>query len=473
MISPYLTTIRTATLTVALFCSSVFALPIAVQSEIEESPLTPEQISLWIAPADNPSAPIVDFQSHIPRTPASVMKIITTGTGLLALGADYRWKTEFYTDGLFNNGTLNGNLIIKGYGDPYMVQEDMADMVSALQISGLLHINGNVILDNSYFSHSDTNPDTFDGHGIEPYNAIPNALSINFRTIQLSLITKKNHINITTDPKLTYTRIKNTMTLNRAKHCRGQKAFKPEINVDTAQHLITVSGTMSHRCKRKELTKVLTDAGDLYFGHFKKAWKRQGGAITGTWQYGSVPRNAKLFYRHQSRLPLSEQIAAMNKRSNNIMTRQLFLTIGAEQIEPPASLEKSRQVVMQQFKHFGIDTHNFFIDNGSGLSRSASISAKQLGQFLLAMHRSRASQTFEQSLSIAGVDGTLRYRLKDTPLAGNAIGKSGTLKQVKSLAGYLYAHSGKKYIYVMLFEGENARSGRPLMDNILQWIYTQ
>ncbi len=448
-------------------------LPLSVKTEIEQSPLTDNQISLWIAPTDNPTAPIVDFKSQIPRTPASVMKVITTGTGLLLLGADYRWKTEFYTDGTLNNGTLNGNLIIKGYGDPYMVQENMADMVSALRISGLSHINGKVILDNSYFQHSDENPDWFDGHGFEPYNAIPNALSINFRTITLNFTVKNKQIHISSDPQLSYTHIKNEMQFNRQKRCRGRRAFTPKIKLDKTQDLIIVSGTISRNCKEQKISKVLTDAGDLYFGHFKKMWQANGGTITGTWVYGQVPHNAKLFYTYRSQKNLAEQIAAMNKKSNNIMTRQLFLTIGAEKMQPPASLDKSRQVIKQHLHRLGVDTQNLFIDNGSGLSRTANISAKQLGQFLLAMHRSNASQSFEQSLSVAGVDGTLRHRLKNTPLAGNVIGKSGTLKQVKSLAGYMYSQSGKKYVYVMLFEGKNARAGRILMDNILQWLYTQ
>ncbi len=468
----YTLMLKIATLVVALFCSSALAnLPMAVQTYIAESSLTPEQISLWIAPADG-SAPIIDYHSQTPRTPASVMKVITTGTGLLLLGADYRWKTEFYIDGKLTNGILDGNLIIKGYGDPYMVQEDMANMVSALQISGLSQIRGNVILDSSYYANAYANPNFFDGHGTEPYNAIPHALSINFRTIDLFFSAGKNQIKIRTNPKLSRTRIQNHMTLSRSKRCRGE-GFAPEIWPDYSHNVIIVSGSMSRHCRQKRLNKVLADAGDLYFAHFKKAWQKKGGTITGAWSYGGIPKQSKLFYTARSRRPLSEQIAAMNKISNNIMTRQLFLTIGAEKMRPPANLAKSRAVVLQQLKQLGLDTRQLFIDNGSGLSRTASISARQLGQFLLAMQATDARYTFENSLSVAGVDGTLRYRLKNTPLAGNVIGKSGTLKQVKSLAGYVYSQSGKKYVYVMLLAGENARSGGQLMDNILQWIYEQ
>lgn len=447
-------------------------LPSAVADIIKQSPLTGEQVSLWVAPVDGGKA-LVDYHSETPRTPASVIKVVTTGVGLLLLGADYRWKTDFYIDGDLQNGVLGGNLIIKGHGDPYWVQEDMADAVSALKINGLSEIKGDIILDGSDFMPSQESPEQFDGHGIEPYNAIPHALNINFRTIQLIFKVENGQIRIHTDPTLHYTRIENKMGLNQAKKCRG-KGFSPNIKVDYMRDLVMVSGSMSRHCKAIRLNKVLTDAGDLYFGHFRKAWQAQGGSLTGVWYYGDVPDKAKLFYTALSRLPLSAQIAAMNKRSNNVMTRQLFLSLGAKATQPPASLAKSRAVVMNQLQRLGLDTQHLFIDNGSGLSRQSRISAKQLGDFLIAMQvDADLGAVFEQSLAVTGVDGTLRHRLKNTPLAGNAKGKTGTIKRVKSLAGYMHSQRGVKYVYVVLLEGTNASAGRPLMDNLLQWLYKQ
>lgn len=453
------------------FAMPAFALPQAVSEAIERSPLAPESISLWIAPVDGVGVPIVDYQSHITRTPASVTKVITTGVSLFLLGENYRWNTEFYTNGTIKGDVLNGDLIIKGHGNPYLVEERLMDMVIALRNLGIDRIAGNVILDNSYFVNGVEHPDAFDGHGLEPYNAIPSALSINFRTADLVVENRGGQIEIKTDPALEYTQIRNEMTFNNVKRCRG-KGFAPHISVDNTQDIVTVTGTMSRQCKVQTMTKVFTGAGDLFFGHFKKAWELTGGAFSGSWFYGQVEPQMTLLYRSES-VPLYEQISAMNKLSNNIMTRQLFLTIGAELTQAPATLEKSRAVVLNKLHELGVPTQNLLIDNGSGLSRQTQMTAAQLGRFMLAMQDNRVRPFFENSLSIAGVDGTLKRRLKGTPLEGNAIGKTGTLKGVKSLVGYLTAQSGQKYAYAMLFEGRRAKAGRPLMDELLQWLYTQ
>ncbi len=446
-------------------------LPKALQTAIAESKIPLDEISLWVAPVNSGNA-VVEWQAQRPRTPASTMKVITTGAGLALLGAQYRWQTRFYLDGeLGGDGVLHGNLIIKGEGNPYLVQEDMAAMVAELRRRGLSRIEGKIILDSSYFLSSREHPAAFDGHGLEPYNAIPHALSINFRTIDLFFKPEKSRVNVGVELPLARTRIDNSMRLNSAKRCRG-KGFAPRIEVDYAQDIITVSGQMSKKCPQKRLTKVLTGAGDLFFSHFKKAWIKAGGRLSGSWVYGTVPDSSALFYVFYSQ-PLSEQIAAMNKKSNNLMTRQLFLTIGAEITQPPATLQKSRAVIMNFLNEKGINTGKLFIDNGSGLSRTSRISAEQLGRFLLYVYRDkRIRDDFMRSLSIAGVDGTLRKRMKNTPLAGNARGKTGTLKRAKSLAGYLTAEDGNVYVYVMLFEGKRARSGRALMDGILLWLYS-
>lgn len=442
--------------------------PSAVAEMVRRSPIPENEISLWVAPVDGGN-PIVDLNSRLARSPASSIKVITTGVGLLLLGENFRWRVDFFTNGELKNGVLNGDLFIKGYGNPYLVQEKLMDMVIELRERGIDHIAGKVVLDNSYFINRHENPDAFDGAGLEPYNALPNALTINFRTVELLLKPSGNRIEISTEPKLSYLKLENQMTLNRHKRCHG-KGFAPKMSVNRETNTVLVSGSMSRRCGEQRLVRVLGDAGDAFFGYFQRAWQLAGGSMGNAWVYGQVPETATLLYEGYSR-PLSEQIAAMNKLSNNVMTRQLFLTIGAELTRPPATLSKARAVVLHRLQQMGIDPHRLYIDNGSGLSRTTRISAEQMGQFLLAMQDPRVRFHFEQSLSVVGVDGTLRHRLKNTPLAGNAIGKSGTLKHVKSLVGYVTAASGRKYAYVMLFSGKKSKAGRPLMDELLKWIY--
>ncbi|MGY0399365.1 MAG: D-alanyl-D-alanine carboxypeptidase/D-alanyl-D-alanine endopeptidase [Ostreibacterium sp.] len=475
MIKPLLFTIRFklrfffVLFSLCCFTLSQAALPKKVDEIVKKSGLSIKDISLWVSAIDS-DKPLLALNTHIPRSPASVTKAVTTGLGLMMLGANYRWKTQFYIDGSIKNGILQGNLIIKGYGDPYLVQEDLSDMVTELQSLGLYQIDGDVILDNSYYQTGIETPDAFDGKGEEPYNALPNALSINFRTIELVLTPDVGGVVVTTNPKLFYTQVQNNIKLNNSKKCRGA-GYRPMVKVDNNQNLIEVSGSISRVCGQRRLLKVLAEAGDLFFGYFKKIWIEKSGKITGKWLYGNVGLHDKLFYQAVSQ-PLEEQIIAMNKHSNNIMTRQLFLTMGAELIQPPATLKKSRTVVLNYLQDLGIPMQSLVIDNGSGLSRKTRFTAEQLGDFLLLMQKhSAVTLPFENSLSIAGRDGTLSHRLKNTALEGNAIGKTGTLKHAKSLAGYLVAKSGKKYAYVILLAGEKARLGRVMMDGLLLWIY--
>ncbi len=454
--------------TAALTLAKAQTLPFEVDDLLEQSKIPRQDVSLWVAAVETGDV-IVDWQSQVLRTPASVTKVLTTGVGLLTLGENYRWRTEFFTDGQLQDGVLKGNLFIKGHGNPYLVEEDMRSMVQELRARGINELQGNVVLDNSYFIQSVEHPDAFDGHGMEPYNALPNALSINFRTLKVVIEPSAEGVNVNLDPELTYLRVDNLMRLNKYKRCKG-KGFSPKFFLDRENKALTVDGSISRACGRQALTRVLGDAGDLFYAHFQRAWIQSGGTISGQWLYGRADEQATTLLIAESQ-PLHEQIAAMNKLSNNLMTRQLFLTIGAEQTHPPATLEKSRNSMMSTLRALGIDTKGLYVDNGAGLSRQTRLSAAQLGEFLLAMQSTPQAPYFEQSLSVAGVDGTLKRRLRKTPLEGNAIGKTGTLDKVKALAGYLTSASGQKFAYVVLIEGRKARSGRPLMDSLMLWIY--
>lgn len=444
------------------------ALPADVQALIKKSPLAAEEVSLWVAPVDG-GAPLLDFQSNVPRNPASVAKLFTTGAGLLLLGEGYRWRSEFYAEGEVDNGVLLGNLYIKTFGNPHFVEEELMDMVIALRNQGIDRIDGEIILDGSYFQPLNDNPHDFDGNGFEPYNAIPSAVNINFRTADLVFNVIDGQVQVTTDPPLYYTKIDSDIQLINKQGCKAAD-FIPHLKVDYNQDLVSLTGKIAKGCDQQRLKKVFADPGDILYGHFKKDWELTGGEVTHGWYYGVVPESAKLIYTAYSK-PLSEQISLMNKQSNNVMTRQLFLTLGAELTAPPATLEKSREVIATKLTEMGIDTTNLYLDNGSGLSRDTQVTAKQTGQLLMLMQDPRVADYYEASLAVAGVDGTLRRRLRGTGLEGNAIGKTGTLRDAKAVAGYLTAQSGQKYIYVMLFEGRHAKAGRQLQDDIMLWVY--
>lgn len=450
------------------FSKSFAELPGDIDALIKKSALAPEEVSLWVAPVGGGTA-LIDFQSNVPRNPASVAKLFTTGMGLLLLGENYRWRSEFYIEGKTEGGILLGNLFIKTYGNPHFVEEELMDMVIALRNQGIDRIDGEIIIDGSYFQPITANPHEFDGNGFEPYNAIPSAVNINFRTADLVFNVEGGHVQVSTDPPLYYTKVDSQVQLVNKNGCKASD-FIPHLTVDYSQDLVTLTGKMAKGCDKQRLKKVFADPGDILYGHFKKAWELTGGELAQGWYYGVVPESAQIIHTAYSK-PLVEQISLMNKMSNNVMTRQLFLTLGAELTAPPATVEKSRQVIDNKLAELGIDNGGLYLDNGAGLSRDTQVTARQTGELLMLMQDPRIVDYFEESLAVMGVDGTLRRRLRGTPLEGNAIGKTGTLKNARALAGYLTAESGVKYAYVMLFEGRHAAAGRQLQDDIMQWIY--
>ena len=164
------------------------------------------------------------------------------------------------------------------------------------------------------------------------------------------------------------------------------------------------------------------------------------------------------------------QIRDMNKWSNNVIARHVLATLGATAEPEQDSVAAGGRVVEQSLRAGGVDTSGFVIENGAGLSRSARISAHSLGQLLLSAWRSPTMPELLASLPIAGVDGTARRRLANSPAAGHAHIKTGTLDGVRSLAGYVLARDGQRYAVVLMINHPNAGATRDAQDALLEWV---
>lgn len=449
---------------------SALANPEAASNQIENivmrAGFSPDEVSVLLIDLSD-GREVYALNPDVPRNPASVAKAITTGVALSMLGADYRWRTEFYAVGDVEGDVLGGHLAVKGYGNPYFVEEKLDEAIANIRARGIREIAGDLLLDGSYYQTRTERPGQFDGKGTEPYNAVPSALSINFRTAELIFHASKKGVRLSTRPKLHYTQLNNQLQLNHLPCGRG---FKPKITVRSGSDAVTVSGDISSKCGTKRQSKVFTDTGDLLAGHIRRAWTESGGAFDGEWYYDVVQPSYQLIHTAYSR-PLSEQIKAMNRFSNNLMTRQLFLTLGATQFGAPADESKGRQVVKQFLEQAGIATEGFFIENGSGLSRNTRMSARHIAVFLSLMARSEHANVFADSLSVAGRNGTMKRRLRNTALADNFHGKTGTLNNVKALAGYFTGNSGKQMAFVMLIHADGAKNASPVIDDVLRHLF--
>jgi D-alanyl-D-alanine carboxypeptidase/D-alanyl-D-alanine-endopeptidase (penicillin-binding protein 4) len=169
--------------------------------------------------------------------------------------------------------------------------------------------------------------------------------------------------------------------------------------------------------------------------------------------------------------PLTDALTRLNKFSNNLMTRNLFLTLGAARFGPPATLDKGRRAVQGTLDGQGIATHKLVLENGAGLSRIERISARSLSQLLLAAYASPLFSEFESALPIVALDGTLKRRFNGSPVVGSAHLKTGTLRDVSALAGYVYTARGRRIAFVMLVNHKHAKRALETQQQLLEWVW--
>ncbi len=453
----------------------VFAenLPEHIQSALDKYNLPDSSISIYVEQIDNKDA-VLDWRSDQLINPASTMKVITTYAGLDILGPDYTWNTNFYSESSVVDGIVDGKFYIKGYGDPLLINETLEEAVIAIRDKGIHTIADDLIIDNSYFDLGQSKLALYDDFSMSPYNALPDAANINFGTVEFNIITGKysSRPNVVMNPQLPGYKMFSRMRLRGGK-C-GSSYLEPKIELVPHQGNMTVSfsGQYAKRCGNRSFYKVITTPDKLLFAAFKQLWQKHGGKLLGGYQYGVVPESAELIHSLVSE-PLINQIAIMNKKSNNVMTRQLFLTLGAEKIGLPGTLDKSRQVIDSWLDKKGFTAENSFIDNGSGLSRKSVLSTKLLSDVLTDAAKHPQAQKFMESLAIAGVDGTMRNRFRNHPAQGRLFIKTGTLNGVRAIAGYVNSQSGNQYTVATIQQHPGIGNGRgqDIQNRILNWLY--
>ncbi|MGB3918726.1 MAG: D-alanyl-D-alanine carboxypeptidase/D-alanyl-D-alanine-endopeptidase [Thiothrix litoralis] len=445
-------------------------LPDEIKTLMQQYKIPADNLSVYIRDL-NADVPMVVHHDKVPRNPASVMKLLTTWTALKLLGPSYTWKTEAWTRGEFKDGVLNGDLILKGFGDPFLTDEAFWQLLHDLQLKGLKEIRGNLIVDNSYFSIPDYDPAAFDNEPTRVYNAQPSALMFNFQANRFLFEADKSNgkVGITPFPLIPGLQLENSMTLSKG-GCSKQH-YRPDFEQESTG--LKVSGAYSADCGKNFILRVMSTPEQHVFNAFQDVWHSQGGVFNGKLQTGQVQASDVLLHTHESRT-LGEQIRFVNKWSNNVMARNIFLTLGAEMLGAPATLDKSRMATAELLQKSGIEYTGMVVENGSGLSRVARLSARQLGQLLEVAWRDPYMPEFMASMPLLGEDGTLATRFKNADLRGRSHMKTGTLNDATAIAGYMITRSGKRLVIVLQHNGREAQgSGRRLQDAILTWAFEQ
>ncbi len=449
-------------------------LPAGIQLVLDGYKLPADSYSFLVQEI-NATQPLLAVNTAAALNPASTMKILTTLAALEVLGPAYTWNTSLYALGTLEAGTLTGDLLIKGGGDPFLVEEHFRNMLKALQRQGVQKITGDLIIDTSYFDATVSEQAIIDNQSSRTYNVLPDALMVNFQAVTFFFTPHVNGVDvvITTDPRLPNLHITNNLKLGSG-GCTGFQRGIVFNEVESSPGDIVFSGTFPARCGRFQLPRAVLDPPTYAFGMFQQLWKELGGEFSGAVYLSQVPAGQQALLVWASP-PLSEVIRSINKFSNNLMTRQLLLTLGAEKFGAPATVTKGIEAAQEYLSNHKINAQSLVLENGAGLSRAERISSALMVEILQRGYSTSLMPEFIASLPIGGVDGTMRNRLKESDARGNMHIKTGSLDEVSAIAGYVNARSGKVYAVSGMLNHELADRGpgTELMDEFLNWVYDQ
>ncbi len=458
-----------------IFCELAFAqnaqLPVTVVEALQAENVPLDNVSIYVQRVDAPQA-LLTYQADLPRNPASVMKLVTSYAALDLLGPSYRWKTQFYGLNLPQQGKLQGGLWVKGSGDPALNTAHLAEVAGELQQKfNLNEICCEILLDNSAYATQNFDAAAFDGKPYRAYNAPAEALMVNQQAIRLQLIPSNEKVTVVAYPNWSWL-IKRIDIKPIAGDCGD---WKNGLQIKREGRVLSLSGEYPVSCGDKYLD-VNWQGAEYVGGLFYSAWEQAGGRWTQSDKTQirllNVPENAVLLTEHTSPT-LAEILREMNKTSNNVMARALYLSLSrVNDASQVASTAKSEQVLKTWLQGKGLNFSELVLENGAGLSRQERISASHLGALLGDAFHSPVMAELSASLPIYGVDGSLSKR-KDSGLYGRAHLKTGSLENVRSIAGYVLDAKGRYWSVVFIANGVKAGATKPAQDALLNWVYLQ
>jgi len=447
------------------------AMPEAVARSLDIRKVPQDSLSIYVQDLDTGEV-VVRWLEKTPRNPASTMKLLTTLVALDTLGPTYRWKTEVYVRGKVEDGSLDGDLLLKGYGDPYLVTERVWQLQQDIRHAGIRSIEGDLLIDDSWFDIGDYDPAAFDRQPLRAYNVAPSALLMNFKVVRYWFEPDGTSVSVRLDPPLDNLRVDNRLGI-RPGYCGG---YQRGITITTNEPAdrVTFSGKFPDGCRHYAMDRTVLTHNAYAYGLFASLWRESGGVLDGEWANVIAEADEEPLLTFESPT-LSEMIARINKHSNNVMARQLLFTLSAEMLGAPGTETGGRQVIADWLTRKGFDASRFSLDNGAGLSREARITAEDLGAVLRFAWRQPYMPEYVASLSLSGLDGTLVRRFRGSDLVGKAHLKTGTLDHVSAIAGYLQGRSGRRFAVVMLHnhDGVHRGPGEEAQEALLRWLYEQ
>ena len=467
---------RTSCLLLFVCSFPVFAdgsLPQIISNTLQHRNLPADSLSIYVESLET-GEPVLAWNESEPRNPASVMKMLTTLVALDVLGPAYRWETNIYVLGDVERGRLSGDVLIQGKGDPFLVTDRFWQMLRMLRQSGIQNIDGNLLLDDSYFSDPFYDAAEFDREPLRAYNVGPNALLSNLKVVRYTFEpdSVNGKVNVKLDPALPGVEVQNRLRIRQGS-CRGyQRGIA--ISMNDEMNKVTFSGDFPSGCAVYSMDRTVLDHNQYTYSLFKTLWAESGGELTGNWRNVVTPDELEPDIVFRS-LPLSDIIRKINKHSNNVMARQLLFTLGAEVNGAPGTSGSGRDVVVDWLSNRGLCTTTMNLENGAGLSRDVRMTSKMLVDLLRFGFDSPYMPEYVSSLSLSGLDGTLSRRFRNGSLTGKAHMKTGSLDHVSAIAGYFQAASGRRYLVAAMQNHTDIHRGpgEEVQAALLSWLDAQ
>jgi D-alanyl-D-alanine carboxypeptidase/D-alanyl-D-alanine-endopeptidase (penicillin-binding protein 4) len=465
-------------LTLALAgCASLpTPVPAPVQAALDQAGLPADSLGFVLQPLDGSRAAL-QRRADDAMVPASTMKVVTATVALDKLGINHRGRTELLADAAPVNGVIEGPLILRGGADPDLDWPALWWLLRQLRDSGVREIRGGLVVDRTLFNPTrlDVGLPPFDSAPEFGYNVIPDALHLNGSLLDYELQATATGVAARSLPALPGLALDaSAMTLS-SRACKDwDEDWRPAQVRPTADGLtLQLNGAFPAGCRQRTALQ-LVDRQWLAARAVRQFWTELGGTLGPGDVEGAAPAGAVVLASHRGR-PLAEVLRGVMKSSDNALTRLTYLQLGAQAAQPgEATLAVAERVVRDWLTAHGVDTAPLVLDNGSGLSRSERVSPALLAGVLRAGQSGAQAPELLAALPIAGVDGTLSRRLKDTPAAGKARLKTGTLRDAVGLAGFVPDASGRPWVFVALVNDPQASAkGRPVLDALVNWVATQ
>jgi D-alanyl-D-alanine carboxypeptidase/D-alanyl-D-alanine-endopeptidase (penicillin-binding protein 4) len=445
-------------------------LPRTVLDALAAAHVPPDAVGAVVEAAAG-GAPLVAQRDSVPMNPASVMKLVTSYAALDLLGPAFTFRTDVLVSGELDNGVLDGDLVLRGGGDPELTYERLWQVAHQLRARGLREIRGDVIVDRRYFAPASYDTAAFDSEPRRAYNVPPDALLVNFGAIDFTFLPSEGAVRVVGEPDLPNVEITSRIHPVPGPCGAWRRGLKYEVVQNGLIGTVAFSGTYPAECGEKSWPLAIFDGARMRESMWRWVWSEAGGRFTGKVRDAATPPGARLFYRRESG-PLADLLRDMNKFSNNVMARHIFLAFSAEHTGGAGTTAASAAIVREWLAAKGIPAAGLALENGSGLSRDERASADTLAALLRSAWASGAMPELAASLPIFAVDGTFGTRPADAA-AGRAHVKGGTLTGVQSMAGYAVDRAGRWWIVVMMVNHPNANGAQPALDALLEWVSSQ